>query len=98
LSIDATSSVVVHDLDVLGAAGGPGEADPPLVVDPDAVLTSTVIVESPQPVARWRPEIVEVHCGIEVAQIPKPRSGYPGVPERPDHASNTTQHVKNVTR
>src|ERR1700754_2951626 len=109
LSIDATSSVVVHDLDVLGAGVGPGEADPPLVVDPDAVLTLAVTPENLQPVAGWRPEIVEVHRGVEVAQLPERRSEYSGVvrpdtlalpeplgvpvPERPDHASSITRHV-----
>jgi len=30
--------VIVHDLDVLGPRRSPDEADPPLLVDPDAVL------------------------------------------------------------
>src|ERR671924_888211 len=101
LSIDATSSVVVHDLNFLGDSVGPGKADPPLVVDPDAVLTLTVTLESLQPVARWRSEIFEAHRGVEVAQLPERRSEDSGVvhpdtlalpeslgvpvPERPDH-------------
>jgi hypothetical protein len=33
------SLVVVDDLDVVGIATVPPEADPPLIVDPDAVLS-----------------------------------------------------------
>jgi hypothetical protein len=44
--------VVVDDLDLLRARLGPDEADPPLVVDADAVLTGTISLERFQPVAR----------------------------------------------
>jgi hypothetical protein len=32
--------MVIDDLDAVGVAVAPHEADPPLVVDPDAVLTA----------------------------------------------------------
>ena len=44
-------SVVVHDLDLVDIPLAPLEADSPLVVDPYAVLTGTVALESFQPVA-----------------------------------------------
>jgi hypothetical protein len=37
--------VVVHDLDTFRTSVGPGEADPPLVVDPDAVLAPSVALQ-----------------------------------------------------
>lgn len=40
--IGVTSSVVIDDLDVDGPGVGPGEADRPLLVDPDAVLAGSV--------------------------------------------------------
>src|ERR1700751_1034524 len=45
--------VVVDQLDVPRACGAPGEADPPLVVDPDAVLAGAVAGQLFQAVARW---------------------------------------------
>jgi hypothetical protein len=37
--------VVVDDLDVFRPGRGPAEADPPLLVDPDAVLPGAVAVQ-----------------------------------------------------
>ncbi len=45
--------VVVHDLDVLGSGRRPDEADPPPLVDPDAVLAGPVALERLQVIA-WR--------------------------------------------
>jgi len=36
------SSVIIDDLDVAGIPAGPAEADPPLVIDADAVLSPPV--------------------------------------------------------
>jgi hypothetical protein len=78
-----TSSVVVHDLDVLGATRRPHEADPPLVIDPDAVLASSIPCERFQAVPRGNSKIVEGHCGIEDRQLPQRRTTDAGV-NRPD--------------
>ena len=43
--------VVVHDLDVVGVAGLPAEAEPPLAVDADGVLTLPVALESFESIA-----------------------------------------------
>ena len=51
--------MIVNDLHLLWSSIGPHEADPPLVVDPDAVLTGSIALERFKSVS-WRdPEIVE---------------------------------------
>jgi len=57
--------VVVHDLDILRVTVDPAEADPPLVVDPDAVLPCSVAAEPLEPVPRGHPQVLEAHSGIE---------------------------------
>lgn len=52
-------SVVVNDLHLLRSGVGPHEADPPLVVDPDAVLTRSIAFEGLEPVPRWDAEVLE---------------------------------------
>src|SRR5262245_3529080 len=79
LLISFTSSVVVDDLDVFRASVCPGEADPPLVVDPDAVLAPSAPLERLQPVARWDAKVVESHCGIEDRKLPQGCSEYPRI-------------------
>lgn len=79
LLINATSSVVVDYLDVFGASLGPGEADPPLVIDPDAVLASAVALQRFQPVARRHAEIVESHSSIQNRQFSQSRPETPRI-------------------
>lgn len=63
--------MVVHDLDVVGVGVDPTEADPPLVVDADAVLSEAFGRELLQTV-RWRhPEVGETGGGIEHEQFAK---------------------------
>ena len=52
-------SVVVNDLHLLWSGVGPHEADPPLVVDPDAVLTSSIALQGFEPVTRRDAKILE---------------------------------------
>ena len=53
------SLVVVCDLDVVGVASLPPEADPSLVVDADAVLTLSVARELLETIARGNPHILQ---------------------------------------
>ncbi|OFV91465.1 MAG: hypothetical protein A3G76_15545 [Acidobacteria bacterium RIFCSPLOWO2_12_FULL_65_11] len=63
--------MIVHDLNLVRAALRPAETDPPLIVEANAVLTSTVPTESLQPVP-WRDsEILEPSRRIELSQLPK---------------------------
>jgi len=66
-----SSSVVVNDLDVLGAGSGPTEADPPLPVDPDAVGVGTIAPELLEPVSRWHPKVTQGIGGVEDEQLPQ---------------------------
>src|SRR5262245_58739344 len=66
----SASSVVVDDLDVMGVALSPNEADPPLVVDPDAVLARPVRRQRLQPVAGRHREVGQPPRLVEVAELP----------------------------
>jgi hypothetical protein len=64
-----TSSVVVHDLDVVGAVRRPPEADPPLVVDPDAVLPVAVTPQRFEAVARRDAQGRQYGGGVDLQQL-----------------------------
>jgi hypothetical protein len=51
--------VVVDYLNVDRTRFGPSEADPVLVVDPDAVQASTVSAERLEAIAGWHPQVVQ---------------------------------------
>lgn len=61
--------MVVHDLNFARARRGPHETYPPLVIDPDAVLTDSGSPESLQPVARRHSKLVEFLDGIQQPQL-----------------------------
>jgi hypothetical protein len=86
--------VIVHDLDVVSIAVSPAEADPPLIVDPDAVLSSTVAAESFQSVPRWYSEILKVHSGIQHPELAQRRvlrgRPEPGCPPPAEQALRVT--------
>lgn len=95
---------MVNDLHLLGSSVGPHEADPPLVIDPDAVLSDPIAFQRFEPVSRWNPEIVQRYGGSDLTQLAQRRRVDPridrrhpfatpqsfGVPaaERSDHESN----------
>jgi hypothetical protein len=55
----AGSSVMVDDFDHGGGVVAPDEADPPLVVDPNAVLASAIVPQRFQPVRRRYAQIIQ---------------------------------------
>jgi len=59
--------VVVHDFDFVGVSGAPFEADPVLVVDPDAVLTLSIPPKSLQP-ETWQNKILKRRGRIQQFQ------------------------------
>jgi hypothetical protein len=92
--------VVVHYLDLLGPAVVPDEADPILVIDPDAVLALPIAGEGFEVIARERAEVLESLRRVELRELAlrdpsnglEPASRVPlkqglggSVPEGPDH-------------
>src|SRR3546814_16789654 len=67
--------MVVDDLYVFDAAVGPGEADPPLIVDTDAVLSRSVALQSFQPIARRCATVVEDASAMHVVELPERDAG-----------------------
>jgi hypothetical protein len=65
LSAIILSSVVVNDLDVFEASIGPTKADPPLVVDTDAVLPYPITFQGLEAVSWWHAQRVERRRGIQ---------------------------------
>jgi hypothetical protein len=57
--------VVVDDLDLMRVGVPPLKTDPPLIVDPNAVLTLPLPRELLEPIPGWYSEIVEGLSGIE---------------------------------
>ena len=93
-------SVVVDNFHVERFTVSPHETDPPLLVDPDTMLTLPISFQRLQPVSRRHPQIVQAARLIEIQQFspgrpleqPKTRDvnvlkQRPGVPtaEAPNH-------------
>ena len=60
-----TPSVVVHNLHIARPVVGPAEADAPLCVDPNAVLTAAVAPQYLKPIARQGGEIPQRLCVVQ---------------------------------
>jgi hypothetical protein len=65
----AFSSMVIDDLDVPGFAVSPNEANAPLLVDPNAVLSLPVAAQGFQAIAGRRPQIVNLLCRIDCDKL-----------------------------
>lgn len=61
--------MVVDDGDLGDIALLPAEADAPLIVDADAVLTTPIAFQRFQPIGRRDTQILETGSGIEHAQL-----------------------------
>jgi hypothetical protein len=57
--------VVVNDFGVFGSGVGPSKADPPLLVNADAVVAGPITFEFLEPIARWHPEISDYISSIQ---------------------------------
>lgn len=65
------ASVVVDDLGVVRVAFTPPEAEAPLIVDADAVLTLTRAPQFFEAIARRHPKVIERHRRVQLSQFPK---------------------------
>ncbi len=61
--------MVADDLNLFRAAVAPYETNPPLVIDADRMLPSTVAFERLKPIARWLTQIVQRAGIIEQQQL-----------------------------
>jgi hypothetical protein len=61
--------VVVDDFDILRSSGGPNEANPPLIIYPDAVLSQPVASERFQTITRGHSQIVQVTRSIQKTKL-----------------------------
>ena len=92
--------MVVHDPHILWSRGGPPEADPPLVVDTNAVLSLAISLEGLQSVLWRRGQVAKLMSAVEHFELPsrdpfdirKPRHARPreqplgpGIREGNDH-------------
>jgi hypothetical protein len=64
------SSVIVDDLDVRRPRRSPDKADTPLVVDPDAVLASPIVLQRLESIARRHAKIAQRHRRVQHVQLP----------------------------
>ena len=62
--------MVIADLDVMCSIGAPDEADPPLVVDTNAVLSGPVMSEPLQSVSRWASQIFQGVGCVQHEKLP----------------------------
>jgi hypothetical protein len=68
-AIRLMTSMIIDDFDELGAAIAPFEANPPLVVDANAVLTATNALQCFQPIARRSAQIAQLRGGVDHVKL-----------------------------
>jgi hypothetical protein len=62
--------MVINDLDVVDISLSPGEASPPLVIDPATMLPLAVAFQGLEPVA-WRDlQVLERFGAMEIQELP----------------------------
>ncbi len=61
--------MVVDDLDLVGVTFEPNEANPPLVVDPNGILTRTVTLQLFQPIPRNTPKLVKCSDSMKRGEL-----------------------------
>jgi hypothetical protein len=63
------SSVIVADFDVKSVRPIPSKADPPLIVEADAMLTPALAFQRPQAIARRRSQAPQFDRGIQLPRF-----------------------------
>jgi hypothetical protein len=64
------SLMIVDDLKVVGVPLAPDEAEPPLVVDSDAVLFLSVAVQCLQAISRRRNKVSQFRGAVQLPELP----------------------------
>jgi hypothetical protein len=63
--------VIVRNLNIIGVALSPSEADTPLIIDPNAHLPCAVSFKSFESVAGWVAQVLNRSSSIKLAQLAK---------------------------
>ncbi len=58
--------MVIHNFDIMSISITPDEADSPLVIDPDAMLSLSISFQRLKAVSRWDEQEVQVRCGVKL--------------------------------
>jgi hypothetical protein len=61
--------VVIDDLHVIGIRVAPRETDPPLVIDPNAMLAAPVAFQRLQAISGWNPQVHQPPGSVQVQQL-----------------------------
>jgi hypothetical protein len=93
--------MIVYDLDIVGISVAPTKADPPLVIDPNAVLSLSITGQPLQPIAGRSAQVIKAAGIVNLHQLtvccfddvirdafdeaPLPRSFRGSIPKRLDH-------------
>ena len=78
--------MIISDFYVVGSIGLPDKADPPLIVDADAVLAFPVSRERFKAIAWGHPQILNILGGVQHAQLAS-RNGLNIAGEPADHTA-----------
>jgi len=63
--------MIIHNLDVKRIFALPAEAEPPLVIDAEAVLAGAVSFQGFQPVAGRQHQVAQFPRAVQLRQLPK---------------------------
>jgi hypothetical protein len=69
--------MIIDDFNVFSAGFRPAEADAPLPIDSDAVLSGSISLERFQPIAGRHVQIVEICGNFKLSQFPARDCGHP---------------------
>jgi hypothetical protein len=58
--------VIIHDLDIVCVPFTPNEAETPLVIDPNAVLSLSVAVQGFQTISRRRHQVSQFRRAVQL--------------------------------
>jgi len=61
--------MVIHDLNVRCSGLRPAEADPPLIVDTNAVLACSISTKRFEAISRWNPKIVKTAGNLQLSEL-----------------------------
>jgi hypothetical protein len=61
--------MIVRDLDIRRVTVLPFEADPPLPVDPNAVLALPIPLQRLQLIRSWNRQVLEITCSVQLLQL-----------------------------